>query len=81
MLIHSHRKNTSVVIDFRETAPKSARPDRYMGNPKSSQVGRGSIGKEIHASKKNAYLCHLWPGLHRYYTKNVMHNKMTIWYH
>ena len=46
MLIHSHRKNTSVVIDFRETAPKSARPDRYMGNPKSSQVGRGSIGKK-----------------------------------
>ena len=46
MLIHSHRKNTSVVIDFRETAPKSARPDRYMGNPESSQVGRGSIGKK-----------------------------------
>ena len=53
MLIHSHRKNTSVVIDFRETAPKSARPDRYMGNPKSSQVGRGSIGK------KNNFTC-LW---------------------
>ena len=28
MLIHSHRKNTSVVIDFRETAPENARNDR-----------------------------------------------------
>ena len=28
MLIHSHRKITSTVIDFRETAPENARNDR-----------------------------------------------------
>ena len=44
MLIHSHRKNTSVVIDFRETAPENARNDRFMENPRSAQIGRGSIG-------------------------------------
>ena len=30
MLIHDNRKNASRVIDFRETAPESARNDRYV---------------------------------------------------
>lgn len=44
MLIHSHRKNTSQVIDFRETAPENARNDRYIQNPRSASFGRGSVG-------------------------------------
>lgn len=44
MLIHSHRKNTSTVIDFRETAPENARNDRYIENPRSASLGRNSIG-------------------------------------
>ena len=44
MLVHSHRRNTSVVIDFRETAPENARNDRYIQNPLSASLGRKSIG-------------------------------------
>lgn len=44
MLIHSHRKNTSTVVDFREVAPQNARNDRYIQNPLSASLGRKSIG-------------------------------------
>ena len=44
ILLHQHRKNKSVVIDFRETAPINARNDRYMQNPSIATMGEESIG-------------------------------------
>jgi len=58
MLVHQHRTNTSVVIDFRETVPESASNSRLVSNPNQAWLGRGSVGVPgtvaglFHAHKK-----------------------------
>merc|ERR1719167_1873269 len=39
MLVHQHRTNTSVVIDFRETVPESASNSRLISNPNQAWLG------------------------------------------
>ena len=43
MLVHQHRTNQAVVVDFRETVPNSARNDRFIQNPNQAALGRTSV--------------------------------------
>ena len=43
MLLHQHRTNRSVVVDFRETVPEGARNDRFISNPRQASLGRNSV--------------------------------------
>ena len=50
MIVRDNKKDLSLVIDFRETAPENTSPDLYESDPKTQHVVSFSI-KLAHFSR------------------------------